>query len=101
MNIKEREEFAVMKEKINYIEKSVDEIKDSVKEQGEILKEHVDWEIKSKYELDTKFVSRNEFNDFKKSIGKIETRLWDVIKELIPYIIFLVGMGAVLYLKGI
>jgi uncharacterized protein YqiB (DUF1249 family) len=62
MNIKEKEEFAVMKNEISHIKTDLAELKinneHNFQELKSLLKEHVSWEEVKYKELDGKFASK-------------------------------------------
>lgn len=86
MNAKEKGEFEVIKFKVERIESDVTEIK-------ETLKDHVIWE-KDKYDkLDEKYVHREEWEDFKTGVRKVENKIWEVTKMALPWIFALLILG--------
>lgn len=86
MNAAEKERFTIMENEIKHIKIDVTDIKG-------MLKEHVDWETEKYEKLDTKYVHKEEFIDFKeqmkednqrqdKEINSTKKRVWEVAKQV-------------------
>ncbi len=79
-----------MKTKITYIETSITEIKD-------MLKEHIDYEAKKYETFDNKYVDKESFEQLNDKVSHIDSKASFGIREIVYWGISLLLLGATLF----